>query len=217
DLLPPDDGPSAALAAEQIVAEARRAEAPPWIAFRHGRRFVRTFEPLPLGARPEGAAPRLRPGGVCLVTGGLGEVGLALAERLARDSGARLALVGPAAFPAREEWPGWLAGRGEEDAPRQTLRTIRRLLAIEEAGGEVLTLGADVADPAAVAAALAAAERRFGAVHAVVHAAEPALGPAVQGALALAAAFAGPLSSRPLDLFALVGSAAGILGTPGRV
>ncbi len=98
-------------------------------------------------------------------------------------------------------------------------RTLRRLRAIEEAGGEVLTLAADLADPAAVAAALAETERRFGSIDGVVHvaglaeagSARQALAAGIQGALALAAALAG----RPLDLFVLAGSAAAVLGSPG--
>ena len=54
-------------------------------------------------------AVRVRPGGTYLVTGGLGGIGLAMAERLARDYQARLVLMGRTKVPPREEWGRILA------------------------------------------------------------------------------------------------------------
>ncbi|HEY2292059.1 MAG TPA: KR domain-containing protein, partial [Thermoanaerobaculia bacterium] len=175
-------------------------------------RWERGYEPSPLPAVPEGTPPRLRQGGVCLITGGMGGIGLELAEHLARESGAKLVLVGRSAFPERERWADWLALHDESDPIR---RKIERLLAIEELGGEVLALSADVADAAAMREVVAAAGRRFGAIHGVIHAAgvpgggllqgksretaEPVLAPKMRGAQVLAEIFAGA----ELDLFAL--------------
>jgi amino acid adenylation domain-containing protein len=198
--------------AGQILGEVQRSAGPQTVAFRGNLRWVREFEPTPLPALPEGAPPGLRPGGVCLITGGLGGIGLELAEHLAREAKAKLVLVGRSAFPERERWADWLALHEESDPIR---RKIERLLAIEELGGEVLALSADVADPAALRGVVEAARRRFGAVHGVIHAAgvpgggllqgksretaEPILAPKVRGTLALAEVFAGS----DLDLFAL--------------
>jgi aryl carrier-like protein len=95
---------------------------------------------------------------------------------------------------------------------------IERLLAVEALGGEVMTLSADVADPAAMFAVKASAEERFGAVHGVIHAAgvpgggllqvksrevaERVLAPKIRGAEILAGLFAG----EALDLFVLTSS-----------
>jgi amino acid adenylation domain-containing protein len=237
DLLPPADAGAAALAVDQILAEAAREAVEPRVAFRRGRRFVQAFEPLPLAPRPADAPPRLRPQGVCLITGGLGGIGLELAEHLARQSGARLVLVGRTPLPEREAWQPWLAADGEaadDEAVAagerdRVSRKLRRLLELERLGAEVLALSADVADPSAAAAVVAAAERRFGAVHAVIHAAgvpgggfiqgktrEAAarvLAPKIDGALALAAALAG----RPLDFFVLASSTTAVLAQAGQV
>ena len=230
DLLPPADGRGTAAAAAQILAEMARTAVEPWVAFRRGQRFVRVFEPLPLAGREAGAPSRLRPRGVCLITGGLGGIGLELAEHLARRGGARegvrLVLVGRSPLPEREAWESWLAAHDEGDATR---RKLCRLLDIERLGAEVLALSADVADRAAVAAVVAAAERRFGPVNAVIHAAgvpgggllygrtraaaERVLAPKVQGALAVAAAVAG----RPLDFFVLASSITAVLAPPGQL
>ncbi|HXO43681.1 MAG TPA: acyltransferase domain-containing protein, partial [Thermoanaerobaculia bacterium] len=147
----------------EIEPETERAPAsgPPAMALRGSRTWVRVHEPLPLPAAPK---PRLRQGGVCLITGGLGGIGLELAEHLAREAQARLVLVGRSALPPRESWESWLAfhaedtaaaalaestestesaGPGEADTIR---RKLERLLAIEALGGEVLALSADVTD-----------------------------------------------------------------------
>ena len=83
-------------------------------------------------------------GGVFLVTGGLGGLGLSLADRLAREiPGARLVLLGRSGLPGRETWAEIAKGvQGAQDA-RQA-HVIRRILAMEEAGAEVEACAADV-------------------------------------------------------------------------
>ena len=207
--------------AGQILDEIGRAPELPTVAFRGHLRWVREYEQTPL----ERAESRLRPGGVCLITGGLGGLGLELAEFLAHESQARLVLVGRSAFPERARWADWLAEHHEGDATRGK---IERLLAIEELGGEVLALSADVTDPAAMREVLAQAERRFGAVHGVIHAAgvpgggllqgksreaaERILAPKVRGALVLSDLFAGS----ELDLFVLTSSITVLLPQVGQ-
>jgi amino acid adenylation domain-containing protein len=206
-------------------AETGRAPELPVVAFRGSLRWVRGYEPSPLPAPAEGAAPRLRERGVVLITGGMGGIGIELAEHLARESRARLVLVGRSAFPERERWPDWLALHDEGDPIR---RRIERLLAIEELGGEVLALSADVADQAAMRRVVAAAGERFGAVNAVIHAAgvpgggllqgkgregaERILAPKVRGALVLAELFAGA----ELDYFVLTSSITVLLPEVGQ-
>jgi hypothetical protein len=155
----------------------------------------------------------------------MGGIGLELAEHLAQEAQAKLVLVGRSAFPERERWAGWLSLHDESDPMR---RKIERLLAIEELGGEVLALSADVADPVAMREVVATAERRFGAVHGVIHAAgvpgggllqgksrevaERVLAPKVRGAQVLADLFAG----RELDLFALTSTITVLLPEVGQ-
>jgi amino acid adenylation domain-containing protein len=214
------DAAAVARTAGLILAEIARVPGDgdaglPTVAFRGALRWVREVAPVPLPALAEGAAPALRPRGVCLITGGMGGLGLELAEHLAQEAQARLVLVGRSPFPARERWAEWLAAHGEGDPVRAR---IERLLAVEALGGEVMTLSADVADPAAMWGVKAAAEERFGAIHGVIHAAgvpgggllqvksrevaERVLAPKVRGALVLADLFAG----EALDLFVLTSS-----------
>jgi len=119
------------------------------VALRGGRRWLQAFEPVVLGA-PARDRIRVRERGAYLITGGLGEIGLELAEYLARTARARLVLV----------------GRTEPTSER-----TRKLAALEALGAEVLVVRADVADRDAMRAAFEQADARFGGIHGVVHAA----------------------------------------------
>ena len=141
------------------------APAAPLCALRGPWCWRQDFEPAPLPA-PSEDMPPLRTGGVYLVTGGLGGMGLYLAEHLARTAGARLILVGRSGLPERDEWDAWLAGHGDGDLVGDRIRRIR---ALEAAGTELLVRRADVADAERMAEVLTEARRRFGRLHGVVH------------------------------------------------
>ncbi|HEV3458631.1 MAG TPA: amino acid adenylation domain-containing protein, partial [Thermoanaerobaculia bacterium] len=155
-------------AAAALLRELAAEAAPPVVAHRGGSRYLPALAPVRLAVRADHPAP-LRERGVYLITGGLGGIGLGLAGYLARTVGARLALVGRSPFPARELWPGLATAAAGEASP--TAARVRALVAMEELGGEVLVLSADVADRTSMRRALAQARRRFGPLNGVVHAA----------------------------------------------
>jgi len=153
-------------AAEILLAELDAADAEPIVAYRDGDRLALDYEPAPL---PPAEGSPLPERAALLITGGLGNVGLALAERLARDGAAlRLALLGRTAFPEPAAWDGWLAAHGNDDA---ISAKILRLRALEAAGADILILHGDVADPDQLRAALNRIDAEFGALDGVIHAA----------------------------------------------
>ncbi|MGX7825914.1 SDR family NAD(P)-dependent oxidoreductase [Actinokineospora sp. 24-640] len=198
------------------------------VGLRLGRRWTPSYE-VHDAACVDTAAPavEIRRGGVYLVTGGLGGIGMAMAERLARDHQARLVLMGRTPVPPREQWGPILAADSATAEVRRRIEGLRRLEAL---GAQVVTVAGDVSRPADVRAALAAAEDRFGALHGVLHAAgvpavglmqfktntdmERVLAPKVAGTLAIVEALRGT----PVDfvvLFSSVTSATG--GGAGQV
>ncbi|MGV2921591.1 amino acid adenylation domain-containing protein, partial [Streptomyces alfalfae] len=174
------------------------------VLLRAGRRHVRQLVRTPV---PAPHRPPYRTGGVYLMVGGSGGIGRALSEELAQRHRARVV---------------WIS-RGELDAEQRA--TAER---VREAGGQLLHLRADASDPAALAAAVAEAKRRFGAPHGVFHAAmtfnastiaeltEPelraALAAKVDGALALMEA----LGDEPLDFLALFSSVGSFVSAAGN-
>ncbi len=176
------------------------------IAWRGAHRWAPSWEEVSLPLPEPGGAgsPRgLRQGGVYVVTGGLGGVGLEVAQVLAESVRARLVLVGRSAFPGRESWDEWIESHGADDG---ITRTIARLRSLEAAGAEILVVQADVTSRPQLAALRARIAARFGAVDGIFHAAGVAgggllearsaeqaaavLAPKVYGTLALAAEFA---------------------------
>jgi len=115
--------------------------------YRDGRRSIQDVERFHL----EPAADRARERGVYLITGGLGDLGMAVADWLARSHRARLVLLSRQGQPTRaqqsqfEEW--------------------------RELGAEVLVLAADVTHRDSLRPALAAAGEKFGPLNGIVHAA----------------------------------------------
>ncbi|MFJ6556519.1 amino acid adenylation domain-containing protein [Streptomyces luteogriseus] len=164
DVAPEDiPGPGADELADRIIDVVAEAPDERLIAYRGRTRWVRTFQPLTLGT----ARSPLRGDGVYVITGGLGAVGLELADHLA-DMAASIVLTGRSAFPDEEEWDGWTARHGDDDP---TSRRIRRLRAMRERGARVLVQRADVTDEAEMNRALAETERLLGPVTGVFHAA----------------------------------------------
>lgn len=133
-------------------------------ALRGAHRWIESFESLPVVA----AKPELRERGVYLITGGTGDLGLALAEHLAARCRARLVLVGRSALPPRAQWAEYVATHHAEDLLARRIAGLQR---IEAAGGEVMVRSADTSDAVAMAALVREVRAELGAIHGVVHAA----------------------------------------------
>ncbi|NKQ35829.1 MAG: amino acid adenylation domain-containing protein [Chloroflexi bacterium] len=207
----------------KLLAELSAETGDTAVALRGRHRWVQTFTPL---HPPEQPAP-LRPDGVYLITGGLGRIGLTLAQYLAETVQARLILADRNTLPDRSEWPRWTETHPANDP---TSRRIRQIETLEAAGAEVLLRQVNVADAAQMQALIEEIDNRFGALHGVIHAAgligvttiqaiaettpadcERQFQAKIQGTLVLQKV----LDGRPLDFVLLQSSLAAVLGGPG--
>ncbi len=134
------------------------------IALRGGYRWQEYYQSVPTLAVQTGFRRR----GTYLITGGLGDIGMSLADHLSRHFQANLVLTRRSPFPAPEQWPAWLAEHGENEA---TCSVIRRLLTLQERGSEVLAVSADAASGGEMQAVIDKAESRFGRIDGCIHAA----------------------------------------------
>ena len=137
------------------------------IALRAYQRWLQTFTPVKLPPKAT-VPPLLRQGGTYLITGGLGGLGLAVADYLVQTVQANVVLLGRSPLPPRAEWPQLEAAAGEKPGLKHKIQQIKRL---ERMGGAVLFLQADVSDEQAMATAVQQTLSRFGTIEGVIHAA----------------------------------------------
>ncbi|MFD0686457.1 type I polyketide synthase [Actinomadura fibrosa] len=168
DLTAPSMLPPEALAG-LLLREALAEAGDEQVAWRGLKRWAWSFAGVPVET-PEEPPAVLREGGAYLVTGGLGGIGLMLAEDLFRTCRARLVLIGRSGLPARAEWGAIIAGEGAGEGAREGLRErLERLAALESAGAEIIIRACDVTDEAALAAVVGEAVDRYGRVDGVFH------------------------------------------------
>jgi acyl transferase domain-containing protein/acyl carrier protein len=212
------------LLAEQILLELSAPKAEPVVAYRDNRRWLQTYEPLPLPEADNRAV--LKDGGVYLITGGRGGLGLEIAEYLARACHANLVLVNRSSFPPREHWPQWLETFPAEDPVCKTIERIRRL---EDLGSRVLVLTADVANEDAMRQVFTRTREEFKEINGIIHTAGVPAGGLMQVKKpesvreSLAAKVRGTrvleklAGDEPLDFFVLFSSLSAIVGRLGQV
>ncbi len=195
------------------------------VAYRGEQRWQQSLEPAPIA---EGSASDslLRPGGVYLITGGLGGIGLTHAEYLAKNFQAKLILVNRSALPPRDQWNHWLNQHAPQDA---TSRKIRKVLALEASGAEVMVCAADVSHRSQLGSVIEQAVGHFGTIYGVIHAAgvledgliqtktldavERVFSPKIRGALLLDDL----LSEIDLDFFVVFSSTSTVIGAAGQI
>ncbi|HEY3060149.1 MAG TPA: SDR family NAD(P)-dependent oxidoreductase, partial [Chloroflexota bacterium] len=191
---------------ERLLAEVATAGGEREVAFRHAQRYVPRL--VPLASKTPAPAVRIRSDATYLITGGLGGLGLVLAEWLVAQGARYLALLGRRAPTAEAE---------------------ARLARLRAKDATILSLQADVADIDQLSAALERLDGEVPPLRGIFHAAgtvEDAalanqawsgfarvMAPKVDGARNLHQL----TRERPLDLFVLFSSAAALLGSPGQV
>ncbi|MGA2671641.1 MAG: SDR family NAD(P)-dependent oxidoreductase [Terracidiphilus sp.] len=210
--------------ASQLIAEMTSISKQVTVAYRDGERFAELLDPFSLSTAIE--RRRLERGGVYLITGGLGGIGLVVAEHLAREFNARLVLISRSALPPEPQWEAALNDGQQTEADEQR---IRKLLEIRSLAGGLLVAQADVANLSQMRGVVALARKQFGKIDGVFHAAgilddgplmlktaqaaARVLDPKVRGTLVLEEA----LRDAPLSCFVLFSSVSSIFPPAGQV
>ncbi|MGV9882264.1 SDR family NAD(P)-dependent oxidoreductase, partial [Streptomyces sp. NPDC003379] len=199
--------------AERVLDELAGKADSGTVALRGAARWGQRFVSAPLCPTGESV---LRPGGVYLITGGLGRIGLVVARSIVEQApGARLVLMSRTGLPEGNR-------PGEELSP-----AVAAVEQLEKAGASVMVCATDVADLDGVAGAVAKAVEEFGPINGVVHAAGTTgpeahqvladltdadcvrhFGPKLHGVHVLDRA----LAAQPLDFALLCSSVAALLG-----
>lgn len=193
---------------DDLLAEVASSGSDDQVALRlDGQRFARKRITAPASGIEDGALPkRLRKGGTYLITGGTGGIGRNMALWLAKTAGAKIVLLSRSAT----------IDPGFDDQ-------------IRAAGGQVMTVAADVTDALSVERALDTAKDQFGDLNGVIHAAgvlddaplsartaseaAAVMAPKLTGAEVLSQL----LPDGALDFFATISSTSVEVGPPGQV
>jgi acyl transferase domain-containing protein/aryl carrier-like protein len=188
------------------------------VAFRGLHRWVSVMKPCPM--EPVERISRFKDRGVYLITGGLGGIGLTLAEYLAVTYKARLILTARTPLPPRDQWQQVLESVDSHTEER-TRKKIRKVMAMEKLGAEVFVSSADVADYEQMRDVITRAQDCFGTINGILHSAgmadfegriqkrsremnERVMAPKIRGTLVLDRIF----KDQPLDLFVFFSSLA---------
>lgn len=166
------DTVDADLVCDAIMGEFVRKQPTQAIAYRGLHRWTRDFASTSLNASEDSLAAEkqsiIEEAGVYLITGGLGGIGLAIAQSMADVANVKLVLVGRSRLPERNSWQAWINEQGEDDNTSQKIQAIQ---AMERKGSEVIPFAADISDATAVIDLVKEVVHRFGNIHGVVHAA----------------------------------------------
>lgn len=147
-----------------LLDECSSNEQPFQVAFRGTQRWVPEYYPARMDAVSD---LRISTAGSYVITGGLGNIGLALAESLTERYGAKVALISRHSLPDDEQ--------SKEidmlDVAPHRLTKRQRILRLKEKGAKVMIVNADVSDCDALEAAFVKVEQSLGGISGVIHAA----------------------------------------------
>lgn len=170
DLQLPDELVSLEPLATSVLQECmvQEPDVEPLVALRGEHRWRPQYEAVRLEARAnEASTGFVQAHQTYVVTGGLGRIGLVLAEHLATLP-CKLILTTRMAFPNRSEWE-MIAASSEVEPKLQ--EAVQRLLQCEAAGAEVHVVQTDMANAADVSRMLTTITNHVGAIAGIFHAA----------------------------------------------
>ncbi|CAM4477235.1 type I polyketide synthase [Paenibacillus xylanexedens] len=137
------------------------------LAIRNGQAYQAEFAPADVGSLPD-VDMNWKEDGVYIITGGLGGLGMEIAERLLSFGRMNLALIARTPLPKRHNWDIILNAKNTSPVLKSKLL---RLLDMEKRAGQMMYLGADVADADQLSQAIEQLRSRFGCIRGIIHAA----------------------------------------------
>jgi acyl transferase domain-containing protein len=156
--------------AETVLHEctAQQPDVEPLVALRGEHRWRPHYEAVQLESSPNRAdTGMVKPHNTYIITGGLGRIGLVLAEHLATLP-SQLVLTTRTAFPDRSRWEMIATS---SDVPPQLQEIVQRLLKCEAAGAALHVIQVDVATESDVHRMLTTTLHHFGEITGIFHAA----------------------------------------------
>ncbi|AKF95949.1 hybrid non-ribosomal peptide synthetase/type I polyketide synthase [Brevibacillus laterosporus] len=134
------------------------------VSYRGSHRWLPSVKQIRLQKRH--TSSRLREKGVYLITGGLGGMGLHMAEYLAKTVQAKLILVSRSDFPKKATWKDY---EKLEHYNESIAKKIEKLREMEEYGAEITVISADISDKEQMSKVIKQTESMYGSINGVLH------------------------------------------------
>ncbi|PQP85018.1 hypothetical protein C0Q44_11125 [Paenibacillus sp. PCH8] len=137
------------------------------LAIREGEVYQAEFGPAQISVLPD-VEMNWKEDGVYIITGGLGGLGMEIAEKLLSLGRLNLALISRTPLPKRHNWDIILNAKNTSSDLK---RKLLKLLDLESQAGQIVYLGADVSCSEQLGQAIDQLRSQFGRVHGIIHAA----------------------------------------------
>lgn len=135
------------------------------IALRGNRRWGKHYSGSVINSKMP-AAITLLDRGVYVITGGLGNIGLILAEYISKAvDKPKLVLLGRSIFPDEHIWNDLK----ESETDQVTFTKVEKIRSLRSAGAEVAVFNVDVGDIKQMQSTFTEVERRFGQINGLIH------------------------------------------------
>ncbi|QOT00198.1 SDR family NAD(P)-dependent oxidoreductase [Brevibacterium sp. JNUCC-42] len=149
-----------------ILSELSRKEKDYLVVYREKQRLVEEFCERNLDEFANDESIEIRENGVYLITGGLGAIGLEMANYLASQTSVNLVLINRSTMPSQEHWD-----QVDEQTQPKLYRQIKAIRNIESLGSHVTVLSADISDHNELQAVLTQVRSQFTTIHGIIHSA----------------------------------------------
>lgn len=146
------------------------------IAIRNDKRWQCSFEPIAMNANID-TPLALKDGGCYLITGGLGGIGLRLAQKISCEKNVTLVLIHRSYFPEQEHWGQMLYSGSTSNV---VCKKIESLTTIVNNGCHLVLHQGDVSDQPNMESLFSKLDRQYGGITGVFHTAGVAGGRLIQ-------------------------------------
>ncbi|MBA2656825.1 MAG: amino acid adenylation domain-containing protein [Tatlockia sp.] len=195
------------------------------IAYRHNYSWKPSFQTLKFSEN-KSEQVLIQKKNTYLITGGLGAMGLTIAEWIATKVPTTLVLLSRTSFPLEKDWEPWLAKHHDEDSISQTIQKLKKIVDMRT---KVVTVSCDIVNFKQTKLILKQIHKEHGEIKGIFHLAgiageglallketttlQAILAPKVQGTWILCKLF----KQKPLDFFISASSLTAIAGGIGQL
>jgi amino acid adenylation domain-containing protein len=148
------------------VFEQKNAESLLTLAFRHQYCWKLVYQPANLNPETRGSELKINPMGVYFITGGLGAMGLTIADWLSQKKPVTMLLLSRSSFPLQNGWEKWLEEKGEDDPLSQKIIKLKQII---NRNCRVLTASGDVANHQQMQSLIETTEKTYGKIKGIFH------------------------------------------------